>query len=130
MKTQPNAQTPGPLAATNYTDNGGNEWTVNPQRRDGQAGRILAVLNGADSDRNALDARLLALAYTAFDKSGRELGVDAAILAERIDLAALIKACHLLVMSNDRNPSYFAHLQDSKSTIAGILMPLAGELRL
>ncbi len=35
--------------------------------------------------------RLLASAYTAFDKAGRELGVDAATLAERIDLAKLVR---------------------------------------
>ncbi len=41
--------------------------------------------------------RLLAAAYTAFDKAGRELGVDAVKLAETIDLAQLAKWAHAVV---------------------------------
>lgn len=36
------------------------------------------------------DARLLASSYTAFDRAGRSLGIDAAELAEKIDIAALV----------------------------------------
>lgn len=35
--------------------------------------------------------KLLASAYSAFDKAGRELGIDASALAQSIDLAALIR---------------------------------------
>jgi hypothetical protein len=37
------------------------------------------------------DARLLASAYSAFDRAGRTLGIDAAELAERIDLATVLR---------------------------------------
>lgn len=46
------------------------------------------------------NARLLAAGYTAFDKAGRELGVDAAELAEKLDLTALINAA--LAVNNAR----------------------------
>jgi hypothetical protein len=39
----------------------------------------------------SVDARLLAAAYNAFDKAGRELGVDAAELAEKVDLVGTLK---------------------------------------
>ena len=40
------------------------------------------------------DAALVAAAYTAFDKAGRELGIDATALASRINLVELIRAAH------------------------------------
>lgn len=36
-------------------------------------------------------ARLLAASYTAFDKAGRELGIDASALAKGINLTEMIK---------------------------------------
>ncbi len=44
----------------------------------------------------AHDLALLAASYSAFDKAGRELGVDATELAKTIDLAALIRAAREL----------------------------------
>lgn len=40
--------------------------------------------------KDLANAQLLAAAYTAFDKAGRELGIDATKLANNIDLAAMI----------------------------------------
>ena len=42
--------------------------------------------------RHDTNARLLAASYTLLDRAGRELGIDAAELAEKLDLAALIRA--------------------------------------
>lgn len=55
---------------------------------------------------NTLDvpsACLLAAAYSAFDKAGRELGIDAAELAESIDLAALILAAREVIGELDHD---------------------------
>lgn len=41
-------------------------------------------------ERANANAALLAASYSAFDKAGRELGIDAAVLARSIDLVALI----------------------------------------
>lgn len=49
-----------------------------------------AGLDGAT--RHKSNARLLAASYNSFDTAGRTLGVDAAELAESLDLAALIVA--------------------------------------
>ena len=48
-----------------------------------------------DSEQRA-NAKLLRASYNAFDKAGRALGVDAAELAEQIDLATLIRAAREL----------------------------------
>lgn len=48
--------------------------------------------NGTPEHVTAANARLLAASFNAFDKAGRELGIDAATLAEGLDLAAFIRA--------------------------------------
>jgi hypothetical protein len=53
--------------------------------------RWVALVEIMDGECEA-NARLIPAALNAFDKAGRALGVDAAELAERIDLAALITA--------------------------------------
>lgn len=56
---------------------------------------------GLDGEtRHDTNARLLAASFNAFDKAGRELGIDAAELAEKLDLAALITAA--LAVNNAR----------------------------
>ncbi len=84
MNIQPNAQTPGPIA---------------PDTEDGtlirdENGRGSVVSQGSEwhgsSVEGIANARLLASAYTCFDKAGRDLGIDASVLAESIDLAGLI----------------------------------------
>ncbi len=42
-------------------------------------------------------AQLARHAYTAFDKAGRELGVDATAFAQSLDIAALVRAARSLV---------------------------------
>ncbi len=91
-----NAQTPGPLRfARSHEDQNGPLFELEP----GETKPIkrLYAANGAAvvachdlATIDEPDARLLAAAYTAFDKAGRELGIDAATLAERIDLADVI----------------------------------------
>lgn len=49
------------------------------------------------ADEDEANARLLAASYTAYDKAGRELGIDAAELAKSLDLAALIRAAREVV---------------------------------
>lgn len=100
---QINAQTPGKVSIH--------------ERRPGFSGHTLSLVaesahpNGHDRERVEIvgwgqigcqtpeaiakklaNARLLAASYTAFDKAARALGLDAATLAEGIDLAALIRA--------------------------------------
>lgn len=96
MKTQPptqpaaqiNAQTQGPIR----NDGFGNFTAPD--------GTIVASAHGPNLRSRHIEkvanSRLLAASFTAFDKAGRTLGVDAAELAERIDLAALILASQKL----------------------------------
>lgn len=83
----PNAQTPGPFR---FAPNGGHLNRARllgpPHPVDGGDFAALASLT------NPATARLLASAYTMADKAGRTLGVDAAELCERIDLAELVGA--------------------------------------
>lgn len=86
MSTTPNAQTPGPL----YVGTGHAIQTGDPASL--SRGRILADLTHSDQRDLGAEARLFAASYTLLDRAGRNLGVDAATLAERLDLAALIRA--------------------------------------
>lgn len=92
-----NAQTPGPLnhwpthwaggADSRKLDGHNTLWLDSPRA---ELARL--VPNGGRIDALVLaDARLLASAYTSFDKAGRELGIDAATLARDTDVAALIR---------------------------------------
>lgn len=44
-----------------------------------------------DGSEEEANRNLLAAAYSAFDKAGRELGVDATVLAQTIDLVRLVR---------------------------------------
>lgn len=96
MKTEINPQTPGPLTVTkarhlDYVH------TVKADRW----GNTDPVCT-AESD----DARLLAAAYNAFDKAGRELGTDAAELAERIDIAGLVRQVGIVDLIKNKGLPY------------------------
>lgn len=82
-----NAQPPGPLSIVG---------DLTPQLRAPLPGgsRVLAnvIARGTDPE-----TRLLAAAYTMADRAGRVLGVDAADLCAKLDLAALIKAAQTAV---------------------------------
>ena len=91
-----NAQHPGPFTAH---DNG--HGTFHIQSVDG--GTLFACVSyqtKAFEKMSANDlpleqakpiAALLAASYSAFDKAGRELGIDAAKLASSVDLAEIIR---------------------------------------
>lgn len=80
-----NPQTPGPIVAVKHY------LHVPALPCPGyEQGACLASVGNVTNREG--DARLLAASFNAFDKAGRELGIDAAELAERVDLAALIKA--------------------------------------
>lgn len=82
-----NSQTPGPLHATEVG------VTMQDALRAPDNTNVAMVNNtskGRKMPRGA-NARLLAAAYNAFDRAGRELGVDAASLAQKIDLVTLIR---------------------------------------
>jgi len=86
MKTQPiNAQTPGPIAP-------GQNLPVTASLAPcfNLRGEPNPFLEERCKDEDA-NARLLRAGFNAFDKAGRELGIDAATLAERIDLAEVIR---------------------------------------
>lgn len=84
-----NSQMEGPLNVSSRETDG--DLTIRNSE-----GFIVAVVNQYAAKfkdkRDERNARLLATSYTAFDKAGRALGVDAAELAEQIDLPALILA--------------------------------------
>lgn len=82
-----NEQTPGPLTAHKSVI----YWFPPGKTVDHGYLHIAAVTERDDRFVSDANARLLAAAYTAFDTAGRNLGIDAAELAERIDLAALIQ---------------------------------------
>lgn len=79
-----NTQTPGPLTTKTLHGFVRGYYVMHN-------GLTLATV-GAPNDNGdpVANARLLASAYSAFDRAGRELGIDAAELAERIDLAKLL----------------------------------------
>ncbi len=54
-------------------------------------------------DQAIANARLIAAAYSAFDKAGRELGIDATELAGKLDLVALIHAAREVVGELDHD---------------------------
>ena len=84
-----NHQTPGPIVAVKHY------LHVPALPSPGyEQGACLASIGNVTNREG--DARLLAASYTAFDKAGRALGVDAAELAESIDFAELIRAFLLL----------------------------------
>ncbi len=97
-----NLQTTGPIA-TDAAESGGV--------------RLFSTVNGANvaftddlNDRDlkgqyedAANGRLLAAAYSAFDKAGRELGIDATELAGKLDLVALIHAAREVVGELDHD---------------------------
>lgn len=92
----PNAQTPGPVRwqGTKGKPTARAYLSATPDAPEPFA-QVLVILDG-DGPTEA-DARLLAASYTMADAAGRALGVDAAALCERLDLAALIRAArHLL----------------------------------
>lgn len=83
-----NRQTPGPLF---HHKNAVYWFPPGKTVADGYIG-VASVTEQDDLDLRDSNARLLAAAYTAFDKAGRELGLDAAELAEAVDIAGMIRA--------------------------------------
>jgi len=81
-----NNQTPGPLEASN-----GLIW---PPTMDAPVGGITREVFDHYQQltpQQEANTALLAAAYTAFDKAGRELGIDAAELARTLDIAAVFQ---------------------------------------
>jgi hypothetical protein len=90
-----NTQTPGPLtvaALSGKITAGGMTIAASYDLRHDSHGK-----------EEHANRRLLAASYTAFDRAGRELGIDAVDLAERIDLAALIRAARELLDAAERD---------------------------
>lgn len=105
----PNSQTPGPLNAVSL-DREPRIYAPIPSR--GNYAVADVHVNDWDQqnpiisrDQAEANARLLAASFNAFDKAGRTLGVDAAELAERVDLAALIHAARHALAYLDTQPN-------------------------
>lgn len=99
MKTKRiNTHTPGPLFVGTPIRSADTVGICKTWNDSGETGEdtIAEVLPGMPGCAKR-DARLLASAYTAFDRAGRALGIDAAELAESVDLAGLIQAAHHLL---------------------------------
>ncbi len=71
-------------------------------RSEGERWAALVEVTDGECEANA---RLVPAALNAFDKAGRTLGVDAAELAERVDLAALIHAARHALAYLDTQPN-------------------------
>lgn len=100
-----NSQTPGPVKA-NFSAYHGSYTLLCAQTPDSsryvgtvQVYQTPRIMGLADEKEREANARLLAASYACFDKAGRTLGVDAAELAEKLDLAALISAAHAARLS-------------------------------
>ena len=83
-----NAQTEGPLAYSTY---------LASHLFYGPASRCYVVMDtpqphGMSEEEWNANRRLHLAARNVFDRAGRELGIDAAELAEKLDLVALIRA--------------------------------------
>lgn len=81
-----NSQTPGPLAHHKAKIGILPGHTI--ETANGLS--ILAFVYGINNDDTG-NAALFTAAYTAFDRAGRELGLDATELAKSLDVAALVK---------------------------------------
>ncbi len=79
----------GPLVAL-APHEGDNFLNVNYELHDGY-GRTATVYGDPDDPETKATSRLLAAAYNAFDKAGRQLGIDAAELAELLDIAETVR---------------------------------------
>lgn len=69
-------------------------------------------------------AQLLAASYTAFDRAGRELGIDATELAESIDLAEVIR--YALDYTQLHTPAHVTHNVGRPDQTAAARTTLAG----
>jgi hypothetical protein len=121
-----NAQTPGPLALSHQMPDGfslAHEIAPN-------CGKLVCVAtvhnvggwpfngHGLDDEKARANLRLLAAGYNAFDRAARALGVDASELAERLDLAALIREVRAMVGTDPAAP----WISDNARRIAAILV--------
>ncbi len=89
-----NNQTQGPAIVI------GNRWK-HLEIGGEEAGMTIAAGDSLDGKRLIPTTNLLAAAYTSYDRAARELGVDAAHLAQTIDLAAMIRAAQEIVKCHD-----------------------------
>lgn len=124
-KTPINAQTAGPLCTDGlhlhapYHDEGTTLVADLVPHRLGSADR-----RPFDEARQS-NARLLAAAYTAFDRAGRTLNVDAAILAESIDVAALVCAARdAIALMRQLSDEQLAPVQDALDGLVCALDPI------
>lgn len=97
MKTKPiNQQTQGPVTFDAVSMDG---YPV--QVLGGKQGRYIGEVCTrhltTDPTQDEANARLLASSYSSFDRAARALNVDAAELAEGIDLAGLIRSLQDMV---------------------------------
>lgn len=126
-----NAQTPGPLEW--QTEEGGELCTNRGFAL--WAGDSLVAERRPESpdiprEPMGANARLLAASFNAFDRAGRALGVDAAELAEGLDLVALIHAARECVVSASIRDGYevnaLARALAPLSTLTTATEPTAG----
>lgn len=89
-----NAQTPGPIIACpsgpvmqGYSQ----PLAIAQQGTPNLVAGVFGDVKGGQSVAEA-NAELLAASYSAFDRAGRELGMDAVELARSLDLVALIQS--------------------------------------
>jgi hypothetical protein len=102
-----NKQTMGPLCVA-HTAKYGAPFLVSDTGK-------LTVANSVSREE---DAELLAAAYTAFDRAGRELGIDAATLARSVDLVGILRFISTI---KDMEPSGPLTKCDHKTSVPVVL---------
>ncbi len=124
--TQPNAQPPGPLLAAG-------PLPVTLIIRDGRRKRLQCDLHSGTAVELSAAGRLIGTAYTSYDKAGRALGIDAADLAGRLDLVALIRAARAVVLASERqrgrNAGAFSVPADAINALASPLLRFSAALQ-
>lgn len=114
--TTPNAQTLAPLT---FSRNQGCRMLH------GNGLQIAHTTGLHDDLADKANARLLAAAYTAFDRAGRTLNVDAAILAESIDVATLVCAARdAIALMRQLSDEQLAPVQDALDGLTVALDPI------
>lgn len=128
MTTPINQQTPQPwdIRATE-SDNDTNRLSLVIQFDAGHLHRRFHQTGGEQRTEDEATIRLARTASAAFDKAGRELGIDAATLAEGLDIAALIRnANELAELVRDAGGSVSACWEMSREDRADVKRLCAG----
>ncbi len=118
--SNPNRHTPGPLVWAGTEAEPAAYVSLHGSTLDGNETRHVLTCS---MEPTAADANLIAAAYTAFDKAARSLGVEAQDMAERLNLAALIRGVQevLDAAAVPHGPARITRLESAIADLATVL---------